>query len=181
MHSGGRVALEGGIGLVGVVDYFGDDDRRGAVLEQVGALSEPDADLLFFQEIVDGPRQAVALRLPCDDHGIEAQERLDQLQPTFYLGSPDLIVEIVSPDSRRRDRIDKLAEYEAAGVPEYWLIDPRAREAIFRQLDDDGRYRIIEPEEGAYVSRAFEGLRLPVAWLWNPPTLYEAQRAIVPN
>ena len=43
---------------------------------------------------------------------------------TGVIGSPDLIIEIISPSSIKRDRVDKKALYEAAGVPEYWLVDP---------------------------------------------------------
>ena len=39
----------------------------------------------------------------------------------------DLLVEIVSPDNPRRDTEDKRLDYAAAGVPEYWIADPRPR------------------------------------------------------
>lgn len=52
-------------------------------------------------------------------------EHLDQVEDVRVRGAADLVVEIVSPDSVTRDRRDKLAEYAAAGVPEYWLVDPR--------------------------------------------------------
>jgi Uma2 family endonuclease len=39
-------------------------------------------------------------------------------------GPADLVVELVSDGSVRRDRLDKVAEYAQAGVPEYWLLDP---------------------------------------------------------
>jgi Uma2 family endonuclease len=39
-------------------------------------------------------------------------------------GAPDLVVEIVSPDRRKRDYKDKKDQYEAHGVREYWIIDP---------------------------------------------------------
>jgi Uma2 family endonuclease len=44
-------------------------------------------------------------------------------------GRPELVVEVLSatPSSRRRDRRLKLARYERAGVPEYLIVDPRAR------------------------------------------------------
>lgn len=39
-------------------------------------------------------------------------------------GAPDLIMEIVSPSSRRMDYLIKLNQYQKTGVREYWIIDP---------------------------------------------------------
>lgn len=41
---------------------------------------------------------------------------------------PTLVVEILSPATARRDRIDKKKVYEANGVDEYWLVDPHRKE-----------------------------------------------------
>ncbi|MCS7038355.1 MAG: Uma2 family endonuclease [Anaerolineae bacterium] len=38
-------------------------------------------------------------------------------------GAPDLVVEILSPSTRLRDRTTKLEAYQQAGVPWYWLVD----------------------------------------------------------
>jgi len=98
------------------------------------------------------------------------RENLDRIKPTWVDGPVDLAVEIVSPDSVTRDYRDKLAEYQAAGIPEYWIIDPRRSEARFYQLGDDGTYRLsIIGEDGIYTSRVVEGFRLRVSWLWQRP------------
>ncbi len=44
----------------------------------------------------------------------------------YFDGTPDLIVEVLSPESIRRDRITKFTAYEA-GVLEYWIVNPHAR------------------------------------------------------
>lgn len=45
-------------------------------------------------------------------------------QNRFWLGA-DLTVEIVSPDGQKRDIVDKRRDYAEAGIPEYWIVDPR--------------------------------------------------------
>ena len=50
---------------------------------------------------------------------------VDRVGEQFY-GPPDLVVEIISPSTRRTDRGVKMLEYARAGVDEYWLVDPEA-------------------------------------------------------
>jgi Uma2 family endonuclease len=107
-------------------------------------------------------------RLP--DVAYVANEHLDRLKETFIDGAPDLIVEIVSPRSDRRDHQDKLAEYEAEGVPEYWIIDEPRKEALFYVLDADGKYQLIATDEdGVYTSTVLPNLRVRVSWFWQWP------------
>ena len=44
-------------------------------------------------------------------------------QDAFWIGA-DLVIEIVSPDRPERDTVDKPLDYAAAGVPEYWIVNP---------------------------------------------------------
>jgi Uma2 family endonuclease len=51
-------------------------------------------------------------------------ERISVQSLQIFEGAPDLIVEVLSPDSIRRDRVIKFTAYEAAGVTEYWIANP---------------------------------------------------------
>lgn len=99
-----------------------------------------------------------------------ATAHLDRFTPTYLDGPADLVVEIVSPESAQRDRVTKLSEYQDAGIPEYWLIDPAQEEAAFYRLTPEGRYdRISTGSDGIYHSEIMPGFWLRVAWLWQQP------------
>jgi Uma2 family endonuclease len=53
-------------------------------------------------------------------------------------GAPDLIVEIASPRTERADREIKSKLYAAAGVGEYWIVDPRSRRVELFELGATG-------------------------------------------
>jgi Uma2 family endonuclease len=99
-----------------------------------------------------------------------AQEHLDRLKETYLDGQADLVVEIVSPESVGRDRGEKFYEYEQAGVPEYWLIDPQTKRAEFYQLTVAHQYQLVQPDtEGIYRSAVLPDFWLRAEWLWQEP------------
>lgn len=99
-----------------------------------------------------------------------ANEHLSRLKKNYLEGAADLVVEIISPESRARDRGDKYYEYEEGGVPEYWLLDPLRKKAEFYHLGEDGNYGVMPVDEnGIFRSRVFDGLWLKVDWLWQDP------------
>jgi Uma2 family endonuclease len=103
-------------------------------------------------------------------------DRLPQLTKQYFDGAPNIIVEIVSP-SRPIDYREKFIEYQSAGVPEYWIIDPEREYAEFWQLDDTGAYRVAYAgSEGVYRSRELPGFWLRVEWIWRQPPPTEIQR-----
>src|SRR5439155_18645903 len=81
--------------------------------------------------LVSGPQFCVRLpRRPSrrePDVVFVAAARRDVFRPNHAEGPPDLLTEVVSPDSQSRDRREKYFEYEAAGIPEYWIADPLSR------------------------------------------------------
>ena len=92
----------------------------------------------------------------------------DRVKETYVDGPADLVIEVVSPESEERNRATKFLEYEAAGVPEYWLIDPLRHEALFYLLGEDGRYHLSPiGTDGIYHCQVLEGFRLRVDWLWR--------------
>ena len=55
----------------------------------------------------------------------------DRMDNDKYInGAPDLIIEVLSPSTRRKDMFTKLHKYEEAGVREYWIVDPNKEKVI---------------------------------------------------
>jgi len=102
-----------------------------------------------------------------------SKDRQHLFKKTYLDGAADLAVEIISPESIGRDRGDKFVEYEAAGIKEYWLIDPERRQAEFYRLNADGFYQLIQTPEGVFRSEVLPEFFLRVEWLWQAqlPTL----------
>ncbi len=99
-----------------------------------------------------------------------SKARSIHLKDHYLDGPADLAVEIISPESRARDRGDKFYEYEQGGVQEYWLIDPIRKQAEFYGLGEDGIYRLLPIDEaGIFHSPLLEDLWLEVDWLWQDP------------
>jgi Uma2 family endonuclease len=57
----------------------------------------------------------------------------------FFEGTPDLVVEVLSPTTRRLDQKVKLEAYRDAGIPEYWMVDPWKEIIILQGLSADRR------------------------------------------
>lgn len=103
---------------------------------------------------------------------------LSRLKQNYLDGAADLVVEVISPGSRARDRGEKFYEYESAGVREYWLVDPERRQVEFYQLDENGVYQTVLPDaSGIYHSKALDGLWIKVEWLWSRPAPLEVLQA----
>ena len=83
-------------------------------------------------------------------------------------GAPDLAVEIVSPSSKKADRVVKSAAYAESGISWYWIVDPDERTIEEYQLEN-GQYRLIRKweEPDAFEPTLFAGLTLPLEGLFD--------------
>ena len=80
-----------------------------------------------------------------------------------------VVVEVVSPGSRKADKLDKMAEYADAGIPFYWLVwlsDEHVLQIDIHVLDHtlgyDRLYRTLNPEEE--TSTVDVPVRIHVDW-----------------
>lgn len=85
------------------------------------------------------------------------------------MGVPDLVVEIISPTSVIRDRIEKKNLYERMSVQEFWLVDPQYEEIEIYTLKN-GHYELLSAattREGELTSALFEGLTINLADIFS--------------
>ena len=85
----------------------------------------------------------------------------DKLDRHGCKGAPDLIVEILSPSTQRRDRLIKLELYQRAGVREYWLVSPEEQTVqvllftngllLPRELYKKGDFAKVNVLEGCFL------------------------------
>jgi Uma2 family endonuclease len=68
----------------------------------------------------------------------------EALTPQHVRGVPELVVEIGSPGTRKRDETIKRRLYERAGVSEYWVVDPELDAIRVYRRDGDAFARVIE-------------------------------------
>jgi Uma2 family endonuclease len=94
-----------------------------------------------------------------------------RLTITLDMPPPLLVAEVVSPgqSNRARDYINKRSQYAAIGVPEYWLIDPKAKTVMVLALEGDD-YKEIGTFQGIapIVSPTFPALTLSAEQVFQP-------------
>jgi Uma2 family endonuclease len=73
----------------------------------------------------------------------------NKLDGRFVRGAPDVVVEVLSTRTARKDQTSKLALYESSGVREYWLLHPEDRVLTIYTQDSEahyGRPRVLAAE-----------------------------------
>lgn len=55
-------------------------------------------------------------------------------------GSPDMVIEITSPSTARKDKVEKFNKYEQAGIKEYWIVEPAEKVVSVFTLQKNQRF-----------------------------------------
>ncbi len=64
----------------------------------------------------------------------------DKLDKRGCIGTPDIVVEILSPGNNKKELINKYEVYEEAGVKEYWIVSPSEKTFFKYMLNKDGKF-----------------------------------------
>ena len=101
---------------------------------------------------------------------VSNERRAQILTAANVQGTPELVVEIGSPSTRRRDETVKRALYERAGVAEYWFVDPeRDAVRVYRRVGERfGRPIELRTDAGDVLSTPLlPGLELPLTEIFR--------------
>jgi Uma2 family endonuclease len=108
-----------------------------------------------------------------DENGVQpdlvyvARERASIIGRRGVRGAPDLVVEALSPSTRRRDLGIKMDRYARAGVPHYWMLDPTTRILLAFRLVGSGYELTGEYGPGTvFRPELFPGLEIQIDELW---------------
>lgn len=145
-HNDPKTALTVALGMLNEVDNLGRFQSDGARLLNEAAEVSNQPDLMFcrWESFASG---RVSIRT----------NRRGKRSFSEVVGSPDLVVEILSRSSIRKDRRILPAKYFEAGITEYWLIDCRSEDAIDFQMlcrGPDSYVPVSADDEGFLASTA---------------------------
>jgi excisionase family DNA binding protein len=130
-------------------EYFRSTDPEGEVFVSpldvtIGNYTVVQPDLLYVAK-----QQSAIIR----------KERVD--------GVPTLAVEVFSPSSGRKDRMQKMGLYQKAGVEHYWLVDPEAKTIECYSLHDGLYARVAGGMDDEVVEHPeLAGLKIDLSKLW---------------
>ena len=132
---------------------------------------------LFFQlfQQIDAPSLGVVLHAPCDiqltsdrivqpDIIVVLNSRKSIITPTKIKGPPNLVIEILSPSSEETDCVTKREIYQAAGVEEYWIVDP-LEHTVNQLVLRDGSYQ-SQPENDVRQLAILADVRISLPAVW---------------
>lgn len=125
----GQLVLAGGLGR-----YF--HDRMRLANRAAGLATEPDGMFVSRAGFRAGRVRLVG-------RGGESPARVE--------GTPDMVLEVVSPGSVEKDTVELRRLYAEAGIPEYWLVDPRGRRLAFDILRHTARGYVAGRKQAGWV------------------------------
>ena len=122
---------------------------------QIGELFASPIDVRINEEDVVAP-----------DLLFISNERMEIVREKTIVGGPDLVIEILSPSTKRYDLVQKQVLYRRAGVQEYWIVDIDKRELRISELRND-TYVPVPLRKGIHISKLLKGLEL------NPERIFK--------
>jgi Uma2 family endonuclease len=108
-----------------------------------------------------------------------ATENLHLYSRGYIQGTPDLVVEVLSPSNASYDRVEKLDAYRRASVPWVWLIDPETLVVEEYRWTPEG-YLLVSttPPTHPFEPKRFPGLKLELGATFSAPPKQEGDSSL---
>lgn len=103
-------------------------------------LQTCESDYMILNAPIDIILSRTEVRQP--DLVLIHRKRLDIVSKRGIEGAPDLVIEILSPSTLKRDKLDKLITYAKFHVTEYWIVEPELG-FLEQYVLQEGRYELI--------------------------------------
>ena len=143
--------------LLSKFNRFVDDKDLGLVFSSPTAvvlsqISAPQPDLIFL-----------------------SKDKMNLFDPEWGIkGAPDLVVEIISPSSYKRDHFDKKNLYAQHGIKEYWIVDPNYQSVeIYILKKKEYKLHAIGVEDETISSNVLKDFELTVSSIFYKKKLEE--------
>jgi len=119
-------------------------------------------------EVFDAPIDMILGRHDVAQPDILVVTNPGQISGRGIEGAPLLVVEVLSPSTRRHDREVKMRRYAALAIPHYWIVDPEGHWIACYRLEG-GAYRHVLTAEGntQLIPTDCPDLIIPLAYLWR--------------
>lgn len=109
------------------------------------------SEYIILHAPIDVILSEIEVRQP--DIAMVHRDRLATITKRGIEGPPDLVVEILSPSSVKRDRRSKMKSYAYYEIPEYWIVDPQ-NQVLEQYILHDENYELKEVYAGAQLVRS---------------------------
>ena len=87
-------------------------------------------------------------------------------QDGYIHSAPQLVVEVLSPGNTRRELERKLADYASLGIPEMWVVSPKARTVEVLYLESGFLRSAQVLAQGVLEPKHFPGVQIQIAEIW---------------
>jgi Uma2 family endonuclease len=92
--------------------------------------------------------------------------------------APDLIAEVLSDETTKRDRGVKFTDYQAHGVQEYWIVDAERHSVEQYRLVNGWYELIVKSADGTLQSAVLKGFKIPVKAIFDDEAMMHVIRSI---
>jgi Uma2 family endonuclease len=146
--------------------------KHQAIVLNLGALLKAFLDAHPMGRVFVAPADVVLSQIDVVEPDLlfVSSARLERLTKANVQGAPDLVIEVLSPGTRRTDEVTKRKRYEHFDVLEYWIVDPELETVKVLRRTEQGLERVADltnEDGGLLETPLLPGLSIPLARIFE--------------